>query len=62
MLDNPPQPEAARMQEEDDEVQASPSPVIGKGTSQYSGGDPAGLPVEEDDDDRVLLNQRLKWS
>ena len=50
------------MREEDDEVQSSPMPVVGEGTGQSSVGHAVGRSVDDEDDDRVPLNQRLKRS
>ena len=62
MLDNPLQPEAVDVREEDDEVPVPPPPVVVEGAGESSGGEAIGKSGEEDHDDLVLLNQHLKRS
>ena len=60
MLDNPPQPEAADIREEDDDVPVPPAHVVVEGAGQSSGGEAAAQPTERDDDDRVPLSEPYK--
>ena len=50
------------MREEDDEVLSAPVLVVGEGIGQSSDGHAMGRSAEEEDDDLVPLNQRLKRS